>query len=267
MWNKIVWVSAVVFLLSSCSSKKKLLKGADLKAENELVIKDNTREAKKNSLRNLFLTNLNYSTFSGKAKMRLDLGKDNFDVTSNIRIEKDKRIWISISATLGIEVARVLITPDSVQILNKFQSEYMVKPFDYLYRFASPDLTFGNLQDLLLANLSVNLLSDIDQVNFKQDSTSVQLDGKLNQLDFLYKLNNNNRPFQFRLAQLSKKQLLEANYGGYAMASGQEFPMLLKMIISDGRQEIKTEINFNKVTFNEPVEMPFSVSSRYKVIR
>ncbi|MGE8424570.1 MAG: DUF4292 domain-containing protein, partial [Sphingobacterium siyangense] len=142
MWNKIVWVSVVVLLLSSCSSKKKLLKGADLKTENELTIKDNTREAKKNSLRNLFLTNLNYSTFSGKAKMRLDLGKDNYDVTSTIRIEKDKRIWISISATLGIEVARVLITPDSVQILNKFQSEYMVKPFDYLYRFASPDLTF-----------------------------------------------------------------------------------------------------------------------------
>ncbi|RKE42106.1 DUF4292 domain-containing protein [Sphingobacterium detergens] len=267
MWNKIVWVGILVTLLSSCSSKKKLLKEADLKSENELVIKDNTREAKKATLRNLFLTNLSYSTFSGKAKMRLDLGKDKFDVTSNIRIEKDKRIWISISATLGIEVARVLITPDSVQILNKFQNEYMVKPFDYLYRFASPDLTFSNLQDLLLANISVNLLSDIDAVNFKQDPNSVQLDGKLNELDFLYKLNNNNRPYQFRLSQLSKKQLLEANYGEYAMASGQEFPMLLKMIISDGRQEIKTEINFNKVTFNEPVEMPFSVSSRYKVIR
>lgn len=267
MWNKILWVGILVILLSSCSSKKKLLKGADLKSENELVIKDNTREAKKTSLRNLFLTNLSYSTFSGKAKMRLDLGKDKFDVTSNIRIEKDKKIWISISATLGIEVARVLITPDSVQILNKFQNEYMVKPFDYLYRFASPDLTFSNLQDLLLANISVNLLSDIDAVNLKQDPNSVQLDGKLNELDFLYKLNNNNRPYQFRLSQLSKKQLLEANYGEYAMASGQEFPMLLKMIISDGRQEIKTEINFNKVTFNEPVEMPFSVSSRYKVIR
>ncbi|ULT22611.1 DUF4292 domain-containing protein [Sphingobacterium sp. E70] len=91
-----------------------------------------------------------------------------------------------------------------MQILNKFQNEYMVKPFDYLYRFASPDLTFSNLQDLLLANISVNLLSDIDAVNFKQDPNSVQLDGKLNELDFLYKLNNNNRPYQFRLSQLSK---------------------------------------------------------------
>ncbi|MDM1294744.1 DUF4292 domain-containing protein [Sphingobacterium sp. N143] len=267
MWNKIAWIGMLVFLLSSCSSKKKLLKGADLKSENELIIKDNSRASKKNTLRNLFLTNLNYSTFSGKAKMRLDLGKDNYDVSSNIRIEKDKKIWISISATLGIEVARVLITPDSVQILNKLQSEYMIKPFDYLYRFASPDLTFSNLQDLLLANLSVNLLSDIDGVNFQQEPNSIQLEGKLNELDFLYKLNNNNRPYQFRLAQLSKSQLLEANYGNYAMASGQEFPMLLKMIISDGRQQIKTEINFNKVTFNEPVDMPFSVSSRYKVIQ
>jgi len=47
MWNKIVWVGILVVLISSCSSKKKLIKGADLKSENELVVKDNTREAKK----------------------------------------------------------------------------------------------------------------------------------------------------------------------------------------------------------------------------
>lgn len=267
MWNKVVCAGIMILLFASCSSKKKLLKEAELKSENELVVKDNTREAKKNTLRNLLLTNLDYTTFSGKAKMRLDLGKDNYDVTSNIRIEKDRKIWISVTATLGIEVARLLITPDSVQILNKFEGEYIVKPFDYLYRFASPDLTFGNLQDLLLANLSTNLLSDIDRVNFSQDPSSVQLDGRLNELDFLYKLNNNNRPYQFRLSQPAKRQLLEANYGEYAVAADQEFPMLLKLIISDGRQEIKTQINFNKVTFNEPVEMPFSVSSRYKVVR
>src|SRR5437870_9115346 len=37
-----------------------------------------------------------------------------FDV--NVRMKKDSAIWISITPLLGIEVARVLVTPDSMRI-------------------------------------------------------------------------------------------------------------------------------------------------------
>ncbi|HTK20297.1 MAG TPA: DUF4292 domain-containing protein, partial [Mucilaginibacter sp.] len=62
---------------------------------------------------------LSYNTFSGKAKTKLDINGSSNDVTLNIRIQKGKKIWVSVTAIAGIEVARALITPDSLLVINK----------------------------------------------------------------------------------------------------------------------------------------------------
>ena len=38
--------------------------------------------------------------------------------TLNVRMAKDSVIWMSISPALGVEAARILLTPDSVQVLS-----------------------------------------------------------------------------------------------------------------------------------------------------
>src|SRR5690606_9829395 len=101
-------------------------------------------------------------TFSGRAKTKIEMGKNIQDVTLNVRIERDKAIWLSVTAILGVEVARILITPDSVKILNKLQGEYIAKPFHYIYNYTNRGVTFAILQDLLMANVSSNLLRTND---------------------------------------------------------------------------------------------------------
>lgn len=263
-WNKFVFIAVVAMTLSACASKKKLVKPAE---GGNLTVEDNTLAEKRRTIQKLLGTNINYTTFSGKAKANLDMQSSNYDVTANIRIERDKRIWISVTALFGIEAARVLITPDSVQILNKLQSEYMVKPFSYMYRFASPDLTFANLQDIFVANLSKNLLADVEKIDFEQELSLIRLKGNKNDLSFAYELNNQNRPNVFRLSQVNKEQSLEAHYAEFGMVSDQIFPMVLQLVISDGKQRIKTDFKYNRVAFNEAVDMPFSVPARYKVIQ
>ncbi len=41
-------------------------------------------------------------------------------------MEKDKAIFLSVAPFLGIEVARVLITPDTVKFINRLQSRFFV---------------------------------------------------------------------------------------------------------------------------------------------
>ena len=41
--------------------------------------------------------------------------------TLNVRVARDSVIWMSISPALGVEAARILLTPDSVQVLSKLQ--------------------------------------------------------------------------------------------------------------------------------------------------
>jgi hypothetical protein len=93
-----------------------------------------------------------FNTFSGKAKTKLDINGNSNDVTLNIRVARDQKIWISVTAIIGIEVARAQITPDSIIVVNRLQSVYLKKPFSYVYTYASRQITFKTLQALLVGN-------------------------------------------------------------------------------------------------------------------
>jgi hypothetical protein len=76
------------------------------------------------------------------------------DFKATIRMKKDSVIWISISPALGIEVFRVLVTPDSVKYLSKIPDNkfYYIGGFDGLSSAIKLDMDFRMLQDLLLGN-------------------------------------------------------------------------------------------------------------------
>ena len=46
-----------------------------------------------------------------------------------LRVKRDSFIWISVTAPLGIEVARVLFTPDSVKFINARAKEYLISDY------------------------------------------------------------------------------------------------------------------------------------------
>ena len=75
---------------------------------------------------------------------------DNASVT--IRIQQDSLIWVSVSK-LGIEAARVLITRDSIMILDKINRAYAVADFATLSRQFSFSLSYPLLQTLIVGNL------------------------------------------------------------------------------------------------------------------
>ena len=72
--------------------------------------------------------------------------------TMNVRMAKDSVIWMSISPALGVEAARVLLTPDSVQVLSKLPGSRFVflGNYDVLSEAMDAPVSFELLQDLLL---------------------------------------------------------------------------------------------------------------------
>lgn len=258
MWSRISCFLIILVIASSCKTKKKISIPAGtaptgLSAEHASTIKS------------FELSNLDFHSFSGKAKTRIELEETSQDVTLNLRIQRDKAIWISVTATLGVEVARVLITPDSIKILNKFQGEYLAKPFDYVHRYTNKGMSFSMLQDLLMANVSSNLLrTDQIQVASAQDEFIVL--GIKDDLSYQYRLNKENRPFSLILERIGANQNLEAYYNDFRKTAGYNFPQTMTLNMAGDYLKLKAQMSFNKVEFNEKLEMPFSVSSRYKVV-
>ena len=53
------------------------------------------------------------------------------DFTINVRMARDSAIWVSLTPALGVEVARLLLTPDSVQVISKVPQNKFVYEGDY----------------------------------------------------------------------------------------------------------------------------------------
>lgn len=258
MWSRISYILIIVLLASACKTKKKI----------NIPVGEQPKElsaAQASTIKSFELSNLDFHSFSGKAKTRIELGETGQDVTLNLRMQRDKAIWVSVTATLGVEVARLLITPDSIKVLNKFQGEYLAKPFNYIHRYTNKGVDFTMLQDLLMANVSPTLLrTDQVQVASAQDEFIVV--GIKEDLSYQYRLNKNNRPFSLILQRIGANQNLEAYYNDFVKTTGYNFPQTMTLNMTGDYMKMKAQMSFSKVEFNEKIEMPFTVSSRYKVV-
>ena len=254
--SKFSFLLLMSIIIASCGTKKKTVK---LPTEDDKVVA--------NDITSTFeMSNLNFITFSGKAKAKLEMGKESRDVTLNVRMERDKVIWVSVTALLGIEGARILITPDSVKIMNKLHGEYLAKPFTYIYNYVNPGISFRMLQDILVGNINMQMLRT-DQLQVAKSVEDTQLIGVKDGLTFHYGINKEDRPFNFNLIELGKTNKLEANYSDYAVIDGHNFPQRFTLTIEGDGTKVFSDLQYTRADFNQNIELPFTVPSRYKVIK
>lgn len=111
------------------------------------------------------------------ASFGVEDNSDNFKAT--IRMRKDSAIWVSIVPALGIEMIRVMITPDSLKYLSKIPENkfYYTGGFDEIGRLIGIDFDFEMLQDLLVGN-AIGLEKDEQRFRSEIDDNNYLLISK-----------------------------------------------------------------------------------------
>ncbi|MDB5030911.1 DUF4292 domain-containing protein [Mucilaginibacter sp.] len=202
-----------------------------------------------------------FNTFSGRANTKLNINGDSNDVTLNIRISRDKEIWVSITALLGIEVARAVITPDSIKIVNKLQGLYTIKSFSYIYEYASKQVNYKTLESLLVGNAMPELLNE--NTSLQTDNGNITLSGNLQDLIYKLMLGPDMKVSQFNLANQSAGQSLQVNNTNFIQAANRIIPSQIDIssIIKD--KKILANLHYTKVDFDQQLEFPFNIPERY----
>ncbi len=62
--------------------------------------------------------------YSARANVHVELPDGNKNFKAVLRMAQDSAVWVSVVPLLGIEMARVLLTPDSLQIIDKLANQY-----------------------------------------------------------------------------------------------------------------------------------------------
>jgi hypothetical protein len=101
----------------------------------------------------LKVNQVDFSYLTAKSKFSFKSKKDDFDNTNvNIRMKKDSIIWLSITG-VGLEVARGLITRDSIVFMDKIHRDYFVFNYEQLSKQYNFELNFDLLQAVIVGNM------------------------------------------------------------------------------------------------------------------
>ncbi len=196
-----------------------------------------------------------YDWFSAKAKITVisDQGKTDFNAT--IRAKRDSVIWVSISPGLGIEVARVLMTPDSIKVLDRFHKKYEVHDYSLFRNYTSIPVNLNTLEDIISG---IPIYFDNKRVRALRKDTLMMLTSSKKKIRNTLYLNPDYTIWRMDVIDSVMGKSLNLKYKEYNHDNVKPFALERELDLNDSH---KTDvfITFSKVKINEPLKFPFTV--------
>lgn len=205
------------------------------------------------------------------AKSKLSFKNKDQDISNaslHLRVQKDSLIWMSISK-IGIEAARVLITRDSVTIMDKIEKQYSVYDFPTLSRQFNFDLNFDLLQALIVGNLPLpkrpaqKVKNERDYLLLRQSEGKVLVDNYIGESDRKLK--------RLMVTEQPTKNALRLDYEDFTALNTFLFPYSSLVTVdyksqTDGQfYQTLIRIKHNKVELVEKDPgFPFTIPGKYQ---
>lgn len=256
-----VYVLVLLLTLTSCKTKKVILPVLAVPESPAVPAEpDNTR---KNKLKSINESDIVFNTLAVKSKVVLNINDKSNDVNMNFRIKNNEVIWVSVTALAGLEVARALITPDSVKILNRLDNVYIKKPFSYIYEFTNEQINFRTLQSILIGNTVSEFITDSTELNMESDEAKLR--SILGGLTYNLRVSSQNKVVYTNLNDQVAKQELTANYSDFILVNQQQIPHTVVMDSKVKTKKFLLDLKFLKVDMDGPLELPFRVPERFLI--
>ena len=250
----IALILLVGMAMLSCKSSKLVSGKGDLKENmsSDQIIKAHKKQAFK------------FKTMQSKVKVEYIQGDKSQSHSINLRMEKDKIIWLS--ATLG--VVRAKITPEKVSYYNKLDNTYFDGDFALISDFLGTDLNFENVQNLLLGEALFNL----DNQRFDSDIHESSYVLYPSDQDALYEIFLLLNPGHFKmdsqqLAQPLEQRMLQIDYTHYQEINRQILPENIRVIALEQDEETIVNMEFRSVSLNSELRFPFRIPSGFEEIQ
>ena len=259
----------VCFAAASCRSTKKIQSAISKKDTAQIVRIDNPRFDSSGFIKQVYHgvqqnRIIDFNTFSAKVKVDYRGGDGrSYDFNAFIRMRKDSVIWVSVNAALGIEAFRVMITPDSVKVLNKLDKVAQLRSVDYLQEVTQLPFDFYALQDLIIGN---PIYLDSNIVSFKKDEGYVSL--MSNGRTFKHYITVGANDYLVNSSKLDDTEIGRSRtavltYGEYETRDNIRFATKRKISVAE-KSKLDIALEFKQFNFNENLNYPFSVPKNYR---
>lgn len=201
-----------------------------------------------------------FISFSTKAKSHFEGKGESNDFTANIRILKDQKIWVSITALGLVEVARALITPDTIMAIDRLHKTAYVLPFSEADKLLPFPIDFKGLQSLLMGDV---LASSSNPNGIIDSGSTINLsfsDGRNGQKIVLSKVDSS-LVNQYLVAPNVQ---LAATYSDFTSVDNRKIAQERLLHILNAGEPQTLQMSYERIEFDKDVQMSFSIPSRYE---
>ncbi len=217
----------------------------------------------KDIIKNLGKNRIDFKTFSAKVKVDYQGAEDENHVNAFIRIQKDSIIWVSIRGALNIEGVRLLVTKDSVKLMNFQDHTIQNRSVSYLQDISQVPLSFYDLQDILVGN---PVFIDSNVVSYKTTANNLQIlmIGKV----FKNLVTLENKSFKLIHSKLDdvdpiRNRTCDITLSDYVFTGNTVFSTSREIIISE-KSKLDINLDFKQYNFNQPETFPFTLPRNFK---
>lgn len=213
-------------------------------------------------LRETLNKNLIYQSFYAKIKFDFDDGTQSISGNAFLHLHKDSILWISIKGPLNVELSKMLITNDSIKILNKIEKTAQVNSIISLNNTLGIPLDFTFIQNIITGQPFV-FDSIFNYTGYKNDSCFLNANYK----GLLSKIaidTSQKRVLKYTFFNDKSDDpvRLEINYTNFIQDSVSDFPMERNVIIN-ANQRISIHLDFKETQWNKSFNYLFKIPENY----
>lgn len=264
--NRSILLISLILGLASCRSSK-ITEPVYSKAPKAETLIDSVLAA-----------HFDFNWMSAKISGKYNDADQSFSFKGTIKIRKDSLIWMTISPGLGLELGRVLIDPDTIHFMNRFEKTYYKSSYADLSEKIESPLSFERIQALLIGN-SLNtfeskkyhsrlelpnfILSSVSEKQLKKMKRSRR---KSNQEIYFASINpQNSKIISQQYKNFKFDRTLTIEYEDFEVHENKQIAESIDLSILTN-QEIKLSLSYSKINLNKKLKFPFNVPKSYEII-
>lgn len=259
----------LLFFLGSCVSKRKLIK-QPLKEYGEEFLIDKMQDSE-----------ARFEYFAARCNISLKSDKAHAELKGQIRMRYDSVIWISLSPALGIEVARLMISTDTIRFMNRLEKNYFEGDYALITRFLGTSIDFNMVQALMLGNDFAYYDNNSFRASVDNDKYRLSTTGRQKLKKYLKQSETPGilvqsvwlSPENYRIKKINLKefgdenQRLHIEYLKHELVEGHYFPVRIHMEVIKQNQRFDLVIDLNGIEINKSQTFPFKVPDRFQKLQ
>lgn len=273
MMKSVVYsIAACLLFAVGCRPAKKIQRVENAIAKKDTVAKKvivqpeervDSLSLVKGIIANLDKSRIDFNTFSARVKVEYQDKNGGDQANASIQMKKDSAIWISLTGPFNIEGVRLLVTRDSVKLMNKIKKTVQISSISYLKELTQTPFDFNTLQNVIIGN---PVFIDGKLVSYKKAENGLQvlLVGKL----FKHLLTLDPAETKILHSKLDdvdsiRNRTCDITFGQYEKNDNTLFSTYRQISVAE-HSKLDVTLNFKKYAFNEPVNFPFNIPKNFK---